>query len=178
MKRAVQAAYTVAVILLLAVSLICCTDIDTTASSSTTQTQRPAAPINITAVAGAGQVTVNWNPVSGATSYNVYYGTAAGLTKETGAGLVNVSSPYSVTGLALGTTYYFTVTAVNTVGESAASSEVTATPTVRFAASQASVAAGAKHTLAIATDGTVWAWGSNRHGQLGNGTYGDVWGQT
>lgn len=32
------------------------------------------------------------------------------------------------------------------------------------------VAAGNKHCLALRSDGTVWAWGNNEHGQLGNGT--------
>ncbi len=32
------------------------------------------------------------------------------------------------------------------------------------------IAAGGKHTLAIASDNTVVAWGSNTYGQLGNGT--------
>jgi hypothetical protein len=32
------------------------------------------------------------------------------------------------------------------------------------------VAAGADHTLALRRDGTVWAWGSNAYGQLGDGT--------
>src|SRR5205085_5487960 len=31
------------------------------------------------------------------------------------------------------------------------------------------LAAGASHSLALKTDGTVWAWGSNSTGQLGNG---------
>ncbi len=34
----------------------------------------------------------------------------------------------------------------------------------------ASVSAGADHTLAIKTDGTLWAWGNNSYGQLGDGT--------
>ena len=33
-----------------------------------------------------------------------------------------------------------------------------------------SVAAGYCHTVAIKTDGTLWAWGDNAVGQLGNGT--------
>ncbi|MCM2357051.1 MAG: zinc-ribbon domain-containing protein [Geobacteraceae bacterium] len=33
-----------------------------------------------------------------------------------------------------------------------------------------SVAAGALHTLALKSDGTVWSWGSNEHGQLGDAT--------
>jgi alpha-tubulin suppressor-like RCC1 family protein len=32
------------------------------------------------------------------------------------------------------------------------------------------VAAGGAHSLALKDDGTVWAWGSNQEGQLGNGT--------
>ena len=31
------------------------------------------------------------------------------------------------------------------------------------------IAAGSYHNLALAKDGTVWAWGYNRYGQLGNG---------
>ncbi|MGO9138738.1 MAG: carboxypeptidase-like regulatory domain-containing protein [Syntrophales bacterium] len=32
------------------------------------------------------------------------------------------------------------------------------------------VAAGYDHAVVMKTDGTVWAWGGNSHGQLGNGT--------
>ncbi len=32
---------------------------------------------------------------------------------------------------------------------------------------------GASHTIALKEDGTVWAWGSNEFGQLGNGTWTD-----
>lgn len=32
------------------------------------------------------------------------------------------------------------------------------------------VAAGTYHTVALRADGTLWAWGDNRYGQLGNGT--------
>jgi alpha-tubulin suppressor-like RCC1 family protein len=32
------------------------------------------------------------------------------------------------------------------------------------------IAAGYDHAVAMKTDGTVWTWGSNSNGQLGNGT--------
>lgn len=32
------------------------------------------------------------------------------------------------------------------------------------------VAAGMRHTVALKTDGTLWAWGDNNFGQLGDGT--------
>jgi len=37
------------------------------------------------------------------------------------------------------------------------------------------VAAGASHTLACYSDGTVWAWGDNTFGQLGDGTTTSRW---
>ncbi|BCS52203.1 fibronectin type III domain-containing protein [Geobacter sp. SVR] len=86
----------------------------------------PAAPANVVASGGTRQVTLSWKAVSSATSYNVYYGTASGITKGSGTKLTNVSSPAVLTGLNDGTTYYCIVTAVNSAGESAASVQVAA----------------------------------------------------
>ena len=83
----------------------------------------PAAPAGVTAAGGANQVTISWSAVSGATSYNIYYATASGVTKTSGAKITNASSPYVQTGLAAGTTYYYIVTAVNSAGEGAASAQ-------------------------------------------------------
>jgi len=88
----------------------------------------PAIPTGITATAGNTKVTVSWNSSTGATSYNIYYATSPGVTK-TGAKVVNATSPYDVTGLTNGTTYYFVVTAVNSAGESDVSAEKSAIPT-------------------------------------------------
>ena len=33
-----------------------------------------------------------------------------------------------------------------------------------------SVSAGVRHTVAIKSDGTLWSWGQNYYGQLGDGT--------
>ncbi|MBJ6724911.1 fibronectin type III domain-containing protein [Geomesophilobacter sediminis] len=87
----------------------------------------PAAPTGVSAVGATNQVTVSWSAVSGATSYNLYYGTATGVTVANGTKLTGVTSPYVQTGLAAGTAYYYIVTAVNATGESAASAQATAT---------------------------------------------------
>lgn len=33
------------------------------------------------------------------------------------------------------------------------------------------IAAGGRHTVASRTDGALWAWGNNRYGQVGMGTF-------
>jgi alpha-tubulin suppressor-like RCC1 family protein len=47
------------------------------------------------------------------------------------------------------------------------------TPTKSKLQSIIAIAAGGEHTLALKSDGTVWAAGSNGFGQLGNGTFTD-----
>ena len=39
-----------------------------------------------------------------------------------------------------------------------------------FAQCWSKISAGLNHTIALKTDGTLWAWGQNNGGQLGNGT--------
>jgi fibronectin type 3 domain-containing protein len=85
----------------------------------------PAVPTNLAATAGNAQVVLNWTASSGATSYNVKRATTSGaeatISSGTGAG-------YTDSTVSNGTKYYYVVTAVNTAGESASSSEVNATP--------------------------------------------------
>ena len=45
-----------------------------------------------------------------------------------------------------------------------------ALPTCLEAQTWRYVSAGGAHTVAIGTDGTLWAWGNNDFGQLGDGT--------
>ncbi|GAA4856242.1 hypothetical protein GCM10023310_39250 [Paenibacillus vulneris] len=98
----------------------------TEATAIPVQSPPPSAPAGLKATAGQGQVALSWNPVSGAQSYNVKRSTD-GLNYETVASAIP-STSYVNTGLTNHTTYYFTVTAVNSNGESVPSAAVTATP--------------------------------------------------
>jgi fibronectin type 3 domain-containing protein len=88
----------------------------------------PAAPTELSATAGDGQTTLNWTPVSGATSYNIYQGTAAGAESAIPVATGVTTASYTVRGLTDGTAYYFTVAAVGAGGVSGFSNEASATP--------------------------------------------------
>jgi hypothetical protein len=88
----------------------------------------PSAPSNLIANAGDNSVTLSWSPVAGATSYNIYRGTAPGVTKTNGTKVSGVQSPNTVSGLTNGTAYFFVVAAENAAGESGISAEKTTTP--------------------------------------------------
>jgi len=87
----------------------------------------PAAPTGVTATGGAGEATVSWPVVSGASSYNIYWSATSGVTTSTGTKIAGATSPYIHTGRANSTSYYYIVTAVNSTGESAASAQASAT---------------------------------------------------
>jgi fibronectin type 3 domain-containing protein len=89
-------------------------------------TQAPAAPTGLTATAGNAQVSLTWIASSGATSYNVKRGTTSG-GPYTQVSSVTVPS-FLDTGLTNGTTYFYVVSAVNSIGESPNSAQTSVTP--------------------------------------------------
>ena len=96
------------------------------ATSGTAST--PIAPAGLSATPGNLSISLNWSAVYGATSYSVYRSTTS-LGEGSTPFLTGVMQPlYVNTGLTSGTPYYYTVTAVNSAGESVQSTEVTATP--------------------------------------------------
>ena len=94
----------------------------------------PAAPINppspptgLTATAGNGTVTLSWTASPGATSYNIYRGTISGGEGSTPIKTGITATTYTDT-VTNGVTYYYEVSATNSAGTSAPSSEVSAKP--------------------------------------------------
>ena len=93
----------------------------------------PSAPQSLAATAGSGSVSLTWSPPAsngGAaiSGYNIYRGTSPNGEATTPVATVNGTS-FTDTGLTNGTTYYYTVKAVNSAGTSSASNEASATPT-------------------------------------------------
>ena len=70
-----------------------------------------------------GAVTITWDKVLYATSYNIYWKDSPGVTKHNGQKISNVNSPHTIEGLKRGITYYFVITAVNPFTESEESEE-------------------------------------------------------
>jgi hypothetical protein len=86
------------------------------------------APTGLSTAARSGQVTLTWSAPNGAVTYNVYRGTTPGGESPTPVATGLTATTYTDTGLVDGTTYYYTVTAVDAGGEGAASNEASATP--------------------------------------------------
>ena len=88
-----------------------------------------ASPTGLTAIPSNGQVTLNWNPSSGATDgYDVYRGTQPGYENGLKINLTPTSDPTFVdTKGVSGKTYYYFVVALNPNGSSTPSAMVSAT---------------------------------------------------
>jgi hypothetical protein len=98
------------------------------ASATPAASSVPSTPTGLTASAGNGQVTLNWNASTGAMFYNVYRGTTPGGQSTTPVASNVLSPSYTNTGLTNGTTYYYRVVAFNNSGNSGPSNEASATP--------------------------------------------------
>ena len=110
------------------------------------------------------------------------YAASSGVVRVVGlGGIGNLSNVTSVAAggqhsLALDTNGHVWAWGDDTYGQIGLAGSLTgssATPVVvvGLPSSIVTIGAGYAHSLAVAQDGTVWAWGENGYGQLGNGTH-------
>ena len=115
-----------------------------------------------------GAVNLSWNKLESDGAIVEYYQVSRSITS--GSGDKPIGQPLDVTyadlDIVLDTTYYYKVKAVWPNGkESEESDEISVTLIGKPA-----ITASERNTLALKSDGTLWAWGDNIYGQLGDGT--------
>jgi len=113
-----------------------------------------AAPASLAATAGDGQVALSWNAVANAVNYQVFRSlTSAG---PYGQIAIVTATNYIDTPLLNGTTYYYVVTAANTVGASANSAQVSARPVSTVPPTSSAALVGNQLQLSWPADHTGW----------------------
>ncbi|MFA6285846.1 MAG: chitobiase/beta-hexosaminidase C-terminal domain-containing protein [Opitutaceae bacterium] len=110
---------------------------------------------------------LSWNASTdnvGVVGYDIYLdGVLIGST---------ITPDFSVANLADATNYNLTVQAKDVAGNTASSALSVTTASYPIVDK---IAAGQDYTLALKRDGTVWSWGYNTNGQLGQGSLGEFW---
>jgi hypothetical protein len=148
----------------------------------------PATPTNLVAAVSSGLVTLTWSVPSGATAFSIKRSTTSGGPYSPIASNLT-RAMYRDPSCTPGTTYYYVVTSLNTLGESAPSAQVSArttsalpdlaitsigwSPTNLYNASHAvfsarvlnrgaaSTAGGTKIGIAFIVDGSEVSWSGN-----------------
>ena len=135
----------------------------------------PGAPTNLSATPGNAQVVLSWSAVSGASGYNVKRATTSG-GPYTPIGWMLTSTNMTDTAAGAGNTYYYVVTAVTGVSESASSSEASATVISAPAAPPATVSATASDSRVALSWSPVSGASSYivRRALTSNGSYQDI----
>ena len=111
-------------IIIFSIMLTACPDGGESSPGITTPTTPPAIPTDVKATAKSSTIiTVSWERVSNADSYEVHYQTGSlPITRLTTV----VQNQFTHTGLQPNTTYFYYISARNEVGESAMSSRASA----------------------------------------------------
>ncbi len=81
-------------------------------------------PTNLTFTIENGDVTLRWTPVSGITSYALYWANTPNVNGSSNRILIASGSEYTHTQLTKGMTYYYAIAAVDGTGKESAQSSV------------------------------------------------------
>ena len=131
---------------------------DSSEASATTYPPVPAAPTGLTATPDDETVSLSWDATPYADTYEVYWGTSAGVTPLTGTLIAVATTSYEHTGRTNGTTYYYVVRAENVAGEGPTSTEVLAVPAIQPPGAPSGVAAaGGPCSITVSWDAVAEA---------------------
>ena len=123
------------------------------------ENRAPAAPVNLSAMVGNGQVTLSWDDPGNDTITKYQYSTNGGTNFTDIGSSDNETTAYTVTELTNGTQYTLAVRAVNDGGDGTAST-VTATPETVPDAPTSLTATGADTSVTLAWTASVSDGGS------------------
>jgi len=138
-------------------------------SAYVTPNEPPPTPTGLTATAGNNQVTLTWNASTNTSSYTLQGSTDGRNYTNIASGINTIS--YTNTSLTNGTMYYYEVQAVNTVGPSAFSAPVSATPQPPPPLAPATL------TASVSNDQVTLTWSASSGAasytvqRIANGTY-------
>jgi fibronectin type 3 domain-containing protein len=107
----------------------------------------PAAPSGVSATGGFGRVVVSWAAAGSAADYALYRASAPGGEGSVPYRAAITATSFTDAGLANGTSFYYRVTAINTVGESPRSVEVAGTTAAAPPAGLGAIVAGSQVRL-------------------------------
>jgi len=137
-----------------------------TATAAASTLDPPTCPSDNTDCITAGwhQNAMDWNAVTGATSYTIYWSTSTGVSSSSTAITGITDDNYTHTGLDNGTTYYYKAATVNSAGTGSLSDEVSATP-------RAAPTVAAACTTQSTTETPGGIWGGIKDDKLTSGQF-------
>ena len=136
------------------------------------ETESPTTPVIVQALAGDGEATLNWQIVNDASSYRAYWDTNSDLSLSNFSDRQDTSSnSATISNLSNGTIYYFFVTAVNNLGESAESSVVSVKPQSGDTNQAPTAEAGADQTVSEGKTVYLVGSGSDADGSIAQYTW-------
>ncbi|MFO1305443.1 MAG: BACON domain-containing carbohydrate-binding protein [Burkholderiales bacterium] len=136
----------------------------TGATCPATSTAEGARTYTVTATnasgTGTGTVTVTWRSGTGGNPGNAVVGASSGGGGSGFSALIRDS----------GTLWTWGDNSQSGLGDGSSTSRSTPGQVAGLANIKAATVGSAAHTLALDKSGTVWAWGTNTYGEIGNGT--------